>query len=318
MPQPIPIGPKTICCFPNQIFSNCTNSCLEKTCYNLVTYGTKPRPCYFLCLSNCICKEGLYKDGNNQCVTAKECYKQLKSMKEVKCDGRHMELEGCLYPPERRLCKRLLMENYSGPISKPAPSYYCAINQCNCKEGYYMHANGVCVRPHECKKKLKNRKKDKCPNPNEYRKKKFIKCHENTCIKRKRLCTKEDIKPVKYGCACKEGFCRDDCDHCVEERKFNADVPCLCSDPCNSSANETYTYFNECNGKKCPVAKWQKSKKVKCSKVNRYACDCKKGYARNENGQCVSLEDCPPKRKRPKKKAEKQPKSEPELVSNDE
>lgn len=69
-----------------------------------------------------------------------------------------------------------------------------------------------------------------------------------------------------------------------------------CSPPKGSirctNVNETLSFFNECNAKKCPKPRFLSPTEA-CPQGGSYGCDCKDGYARNPDGQCVLLEDCP-------------------------
>lgn len=296
---PIMISPPeqrdVICCGAHETYAECTNPCKENTCDQLKTDPKNKRICPMYCKypGKCVCKTGYYKNSQNQCVKASDCCKKMEPVEELECTGKHMEMIGCLHEEDRRTCEKLLKKKKCSQ-KKSIRSELCKINQCNCKKGYYMNDNSVCVKPCKCKKKSKPHSSDSCPGPNEVRVRKWRRIDERSCQNRlvkRHKCTEENRKVYKNVCECDKGYLRDACKRCVKSINCFIGTPCECTNPC-INANETWSYFNQCNSKKCPKPRWLSPTQA-CSEIGNYGCDCKNGYGRNPDGQCVLLEDCP-------------------------
>lgn len=289
---------KVVCCGAHQVFLSCTNPCMENTCANWEKDPKNKRSCPEYCKlpGKCVCKNGYYMNNANECVRSSKCRESPAPTEALDCNGKHMELVGCLYERDRRTCKKLLSRKKS---RKSKRKDLCKINQCNCKEGFYLSKYKVCVTASECKKNKKPRRSDGCPGPNEVRVKRWRRIDENSCYNRlvkRHKRNKKNKKIYKNICVCVVGYLRDLCGRCVEPSQCFSGAPCECSFPCGS--NETWAFHNECNAKRCPKPRYLSPTEA-CRKDGNYGCDCREGYARSPDGQCVLLEDCPKFPQRP-------------------
>ncbi|XP_035220009.1 zonadhesin-like [Stegodyphus dumicola] len=155
----------------------------------------------------------------------------------------------------------LTCSNYLEPI-------FCTklcIKGCFCKPGYIKGPGGKCILPEECPVGpcRENERPTQCVIP----------C--NTCAQRGKCyngyCNK--------GCDCKLGFYRNYTGHCIPGSQCDLQDPLPCPRnehfvPCVSLCNDCY-YRGNCEEIFCEPG-----------------CDCKPGYFRNENDECVPENRC--------------------------
>ncbi|KAM3962918.1 zonadhesin [Aphomia sociella] len=93
-----------------------------------------------------------------------------------------------------------------------------------------------------------------------------------------------DDKPCKQKCVCKEGFYRningecvtgEQCDMCPGEHEYYA---------CGVACDNVCSQLHEQNKTNCPIVN------IKCNEK----CYCEDGYARDDNGICIPIENCRP------------------------
>ncbi|XP_013177788.1 PREDICTED: chymotrypsin inhibitor-like [Papilio xuthus] len=62
------------CSKPNEIL-DCMSPCAEKTCQTRNTECTKES--FGICRVKCVCKNGFYRDTNDNCISVKDCDYQV-------------------------------------------------------------------------------------------------------------------------------------------------------------------------------------------------------------------------------------------------
>lgn len=271
-PQPpvITASPQPVCCLPNYKPALCYNSCSEKTCANLKRDESGPVFCTLECQisggpnGNCVCDGDMYRNDCNQCVPKDQCNATCTKPQPTFCTGDFETVYGCLDPLEARVCPGI---GCSSPrdvflkfVSQLNSTGLCVLNTCDCQNGYLRNECGKCVLPQECGLPCSD-----------------VECPQNeilisTPCKRKRRCHKK-----KY---CKNGK------RCKKSRRNGK--------KCRKSCK---------NGRKCKKS-CRRSKKCKKSKSGRRECRqpckrevrfknecvCKTGFARNNCGTCVPVE----------------------------
>ncbi|KAL6740030.1 hypothetical protein Aduo_013420 [Ancylostoma duodenale] len=293
-------------CQENEEFVECSRRC-ELNCNIPIWEG-----CEFSgpCVSRCECKEGYARNQEDKCVPEEECL-------SVPCDD----------PNEVR--KRQGLKDFCRPTceyrnlteSCDVPKYLSFV--CECKPGYILdEVFGKCVPIEECKTEVP------CNDPNEVRKLRGLDLFcRPTCDYRNSTELCDEPRYLRFACECKPGYVLDDIfGKCVptEECKI-ADLPIqtttqISENTETSGKTETHKrnempetsgmaktekpivpeesscqeneVFVECSRKcesRCHIPTWD------CCELSGPCyprCECKPGYARNQEDKCVPEEEC--------------------------
>lgn len=285
---------KIICCFKDYVLSTCYNECTENTCVNA---RSPPKRCPHVCKPNrCVCKQGLYRNECGECVEKDKCKKVCEPKPALLCTGENEMMVGCFDESKARVCpqKSCAYSNY-GFQGHSQPKNLCILNKCECMAGYLRNKCGKCVPERECNKKCSVKCEDPCSGPNEVRVKYYRESEARTC--------KNYLMPPKYKdrkervqyniCDCREGHRRDGCGRCVPKAQCYSQVPCKCTNPC-ADPNEEWQFGNDCLIRTCKNL-FELPLKL-CINTGYYSCDCSgtKDLWRNEDGECVPRDKCPP------------------------
>lgn len=284
-------NPPPVCCLARQVVSPCYKYCTENTCENLLN---PPQICNVTCeYNNCVCADGFYRNECNECVTADQCRHQCTFSKPLTCPGANEKVNGCFDPTEAKVCENVERSELRDIFfkSKGSQPGLCALNVCDCIDGYLRNRCGQCVKAVDCRKKCCARKNDPCSQPNEFRVTRHCKQwrSSNSCK------TSSRSRRSKGNCVCQCGFTRDHCGSCVEpfERAFKQS--CMCTNPCATvPANDVeWQCANKCNQRDCRTMYELKNKTCELDCV--YSCQCSVTKNLWYNGShCVGPEECPP------------------------
>jgi hypothetical protein len=143
--------------------------------------------------------------------------------------------------------------------------------RCVCATGYIRNDKGDCVKPETCPMK--------CTKANEV----YSRCDNNSCQK---SCATLDkyvaCRPIcTPGCVCATGYIRDYNGDCIKEK----DCPTKCK------VNEEYSL---CGANGCQNTCAKPTFSQVCEGPCTPGCICKQGYLRDDNGNCVLRNKCPP------------------------
>jgi len=141
---------------------------------------------------------------------------------------------------------------------------------------FVKDSNGNCVKLSDCPKPIptcgKNEKPSNCSR--------F--CFEKRCegfFKPQPVCKPGPCNTPT--CICKDGFYRDENDKCVTAAQCKADG---CKKP--------HTEYSECTGP-CDATCENPNLPLVCKMACGPGCKCKDGYVKDEDGDCVKLNNCP-------------------------
>ena len=123
-------------------------------------------------------------------------------------------------------------------------------------------------------------------------------CHDAACPIYKRCKAKNTIK-----CICRDGFSKDvfdrcdDIDECATEEGNECDENALCANELgsyNCTCNDGYYGTGkDCNPGDCDDAK-DCGQNEECVSPRGADCECKVGFERDENGDCIDIDECIP------------------------
>ncbi|KAL0832214.1 hypothetical protein ABMA28_001665 [Loxostege sticticalis] len=303
LPQDCPGPYIQIVCGPNEEETDQKRSCPPETC--------ESRGRLYKCAAEeptrgCKCKDGYYRNRNNECIPEDECPKSPNI--QIVCGPNEEETD------QKRSCPPETCES-RGRL------YKCAAEEptrgCKCKVGYYRNRNNECIPEDEC---------PKSPNiqilcgPNEEETDQKRSCPPETCESRGRLykCAAEE---PKKGCKCKDGYYRDRNNKCIPENKCpktsayassysrserssaSSRSHSSSSSSSSSSSKNTRPKDKGCNGdrnatyttctSRCPRSCGSPSDIVCAAVCGPPGCQCKPGYTLSPNGKCILPEDCP-------------------------
>jgi len=231
----------------NATFNQCGTAC-PPTCEN-----PTPGICTKQCVAECQCNKGYVLDeSTGTCVRKDQCGSKT-------CDDPNAVFMEC-----GTACP--------GTCDTPFPEICTdnCVSECQCKPGFVLNDQGICVNLRMCKIGRK------CEDPNAIFKQCGTACPP-TCEEPKTLkCTKNCVAE----CQCKDGYVLDSEGTCVLEEE----CPVECEDP--------NAVFMEC-GTACPGTCDNPNPKV-CTEQCVSECQCKEGFVLNESGLCVTKKECDP------------------------
>ncbi|KAL0840528.1 hypothetical protein ABMA28_015747 [Loxostege sticticalis] len=162
---------------------------------------------------------------------------------------------------------------------------------CRCMDGYFRNKNGRCVPWDQCPKKQPtcgpNEVYDECDAPCPGRS-----CDVDPRLVRCKAPPKPGDEECIKGCRCKDGFARNKKGQCIPREKCPPKQP-VCG------KNEVYDECDApCPGRTCdvdPALVLCKTAPKPGDKDCVEGCRCIDGYARDQNGNCIPRDQCPPK-----------------------
>ncbi|XP_047020461.1 zonadhesin-like isoform X3 [Helicoverpa zea] len=245
----------------------CVQSCPpEVNCGNRgLAVSCAPSPCDY----KCVCKPGLIKDYNDECILEEQCDK-LCSQNE--------EFSECV----QATCRHQNCTQKGMPLGCPGIVTGDCKPGCICKENYLRDESGSCVPEEECDEEEGPKT---CP-PNED----LVDCANALC--RSLNCDERGILPpcpsvskcIK-DCVCKYGYLRDENGVCVP--KEQCPVP-----TCPSNEQFSDCIQVPCRAQFCT----EKGGPVFCPSIPEGSCVegcvCKEGYLRDDDGNCVAESEC--------------------------
>ncbi|CAJ0588328.1 unnamed protein product [Cylicocyclus nassatus] len=185
-------------CGLNEIHTNCTAPCGETTC------DKEEKMCGASCgPPGCTCLPRYVRNNRNICVPRDECSSNstesnstaLPIVTDGESCGENEDYEECM-PRCQMTCRGHVQ------CTSAFTSTEC-VGGCVCKQGYRKDENGLCIKPRFCHRApgcLKNEVWSSCAT-----------C-EKTCNTQSRVCRK-----CYSGCACIDGFVRNEEDQCIPE-----------------------------------------------------------------------------------------------------
>ncbi|XP_063628961.1 zonadhesin-like [Cydia splendana] len=304
--------PQNLVCPPNEMVSECYNSCLMTCKTRLRSDG---RMCHLACIeTGCVCKEGYLRHDNGTCVPISQCSPPRCNDNETysKC--------GTACPPT--------CQNRGDNCTVCTKQ---CVEDCFCNKGLVRADDGSCIKPKDCPPRVcgSNEALDPCPptcpptdgcsniwskfnctnaikcckpqcrcNPGYLRKNTVCvpikqclnnvsECY-NSCLMTCKTRLRSDgrmchLACIETGCVCKEGYLRHDNGTCVPISQ--------CSPPrCND--NETYS---KCGTACPPTCQNRGDNCTVCTKQCVEDCFCNKGLVRADDGSCIKPKDCPPR-----------------------
>ncbi|XP_061377969.1 zonadhesin-like isoform X3 [Danaus plexippus] len=319
--------PPLIECGPNEIALSCVNGgCWKESCTFPQTICGKPAP--GSCKEGCRCKENYLRSNNGTCIPESDCPQtELCGPNEeygcdTSCNKQCIIIDGkCIPPKECKPCKFQCRckDGYTRNENGECISTTCGMNEvydecpplcppqrcdvddrlircaenpkpgdpkckpgCRCADNFYRNDKGICVTREECQLPKKcglNEEYSSCANGG---------CRRFTCAMNAILCVDLIEGGCEEGCICKESYTRADNGTCIPENQ----CPTVCGD------NEVYDVCpSPCPPKRCDVDE----RLIDCAPNPlpgdpncEPGCRCADNYYRNENGLCVTKEECPP------------------------
>ncbi|XP_039748870.1 zonadhesin-like isoform X3 [Pararge aegeria] len=257
-------------CVPRNQCLNCNGqnevkgcrSVSPQTCESIGKCPIKTR--LSVCIPECRCKEGYFRNKINQCISREDCLKCTGPNEYFSCGG------AC-----DNVCSTLAVQNQT---ICPIVNIVCN-KMCYCEKEYARDNNNTCVPISQCPKPVcgKNEIFDECPAT----------CPPETCVALKRAYKCE--APPKPG----DPECKPSC-RCSDNHYRNEKGVCVPRNQCLNCVGR-----NEVKGCKSvhPQTCESMGKKYPIDQITRISvcipeCRCKEGYLRNKNYQCVSKEDC--------------------------
>ncbi|XP_026327986.1 inducible metalloproteinase inhibitor protein-like, partial [Hyposmocoma kahamanoa] len=148
---------------------------------------------------------------------------------------------------------------------------------CRCKDGYVRNDKRECVLPEQCPTcNGRNEQYEPCPTT----------CPPQTCESLKKDSSYNcPLRPTvcKGQCVCKPGFYRNKLNDCISEENCRK-----CFGPneyfsCGGACDNVCATLDKQSQDNCPIIN------ITCNNM----CYCDKDYARDSNGTCIPIADCP-------------------------
>ncbi|CAH0627257.1 unnamed protein product [Chrysodeixis includens] len=249
---------------PNAI-AGCGNNC-GRLCSN---YNKEPVFCTEECrLNACDCREGfVYDESSNKCVRPYQC----------KCNKPNESWDPC--PPK---CPPQTCESINRTYKCPISPAVCE-GECRCDKGYFRNKIGECIKGEDCLK---------CTGPNEY-----FSCGgacDNVCATiNKQNQTNCPIVNIVCNpmCYCEEGYARDANNICIPIGKCPA--PQCKDDERYEECPDWLCTAQTCSQVGFPIACPAISGDTNVTCPGSPACICDYDKVRNDEGKCVSPDQCP-------------------------
>lgn len=253
------------------------------------------KPCKNSCIKDvCVCRDHLYRNECNECVTEDECGMKCKPSQPIQCNDENEILYSCFDPSLARVCPNV-------KCSKPRDLFFqswenknvakkCIVNVCDCANSYYRNKCGDCVSLRYCDEQCFG---IQCNGENEILKRNYRECEARTCsnLKNPIPCKGKAGKYRCSACDCAENYARNNYGRCIPVDQCEYNLPCVCSNPCASDPNKDWICLNDCNWRTCD--NYYSSKMCSGEDCN-YACHCSVVKDLWWNGtNCVKSSLCP-------------------------
>lgn len=260
-----PPGSDITCCYNHETVYNTFRGCQITDCAQWIAQQeTGPHACPLFIINAVYCAcNGTYLYNNcGECVDRSKCNETCKLQSKPKCNGPNEVFVDCLLPKEYNMCESL-KSPFAKFIRSNINSTDCIQKVCNCDDGFFREANGVCVP--ECESDVCEEKE--CPGPYE--------------------------ELVNSECRCIRGYTRNECFQCDLPAKAAGSGSCKCTPPCSDPNAERRCFNPDCQrtcenfiagmSDVCPTS----------SKLCSTGCDCAEYYYYNSTiGACVPSCEC--------------------------
>ncbi|XP_069357617.1 keratin-associated protein 10-3-like isoform X2 [Maniola hyperantus] len=222
-------------------------------------------PTIQVCRSGCRCIKGYSRDSYNRCVPTPPFDLLCRENEEPSTCRQSCPPQTCAWDPTKYACR-------PGPC-QPG---------CNCKKGYLRDVKGNCIPqekcpPIECTGKYEFL--NPCPSA----------CFGDACgelDEETATCNTLVAVECRPRCMCQKGYQRDGSGNCIPK----AECP-----PAHVECGENEE-FSTCR-QTCPpqTCDWDPTTTACKPGPCQPGCNCKEGYLRDVNGNCIPKEKCPPK-----------------------
>ncbi|XP_077288713.1 zonadhesin-like [Arctopsyche grandis] len=269
-----------VCNGLNEMYIDCVKDC-KRMCSDLHLTRDDQLPveisCSFEgCTPGCGCQPGFYRNDNNQCVTIETC----------NCPPNE-KINRCPHSCSIRTCEAIGKKT---PCLHENPFLFRCRPKCECEFNYRRDSNGVCIPvgkcpPLQCPRL--NEIYDPCPKP----------CLDESCetaTSFQSRCSPE-VKECEPRCICTPGYLR------------NKNGDCIPAQNCRSGCQHFYRHlisliehcddpnavFHPC-GNACPLTCSNMHQRHLCHKECQKGggCVCRPGFVENEQGKCVTPQNC--------------------------
>ncbi|XP_075970268.1 zonadhesin-like isoform X3 [Anticarsia gemmatalis] len=212
------------------------------------------------CNPKCQCKEGFGR-VNGVCTDFNECPDLCPENEQY-------------YFCTDALCRNQKCNQRGLPVGCPSVAY--CTKGCVCKDGFYRNRNGTCVAEDQCEP-------DYCPDNEVYSNCTEALCRAQNCTNRYDPVACPSVSSCTPGCVCEPGYYRNQYGICISNEMCDGDV---------CSYNEKYTNCTEavCEPQNCK----DRNAPPACPSVSSCSrgCVCQSGFYRNEEGFCVTDDEC--------------------------
>ncbi|XP_052739975.1 zonadhesin [Bicyclus anynana] len=249
-------------CGENEEAAHCKQLCPPDTC----SWDPTRMDCIQLlpCEAGCNCKKGYKRDDNGICIPEEKCPQFCKG-------DRNATYTDC--PSRCFTCNK----------ANAICTKECRPKGCQCKDGYVLNDDGICILPQDCPS-------IPCGRNETYAQCKFG-CPTNYCPRDDSIFQVACLPPwpCPGGCVCQPKYLRT---NDKEERCILAtDCPTVnCTrkneiwNRCPSACFSEYCGSEEVEPENCFTL---------VEHVCKPRCVCRKGYRRNSSYECIPKDDCP-------------------------
>ncbi|GFT53006.1 hypothetical protein NPIL_616831 [Nephila pilipes] len=242
---------------------------------------TKGKCAFLVCNKGCDCKKGFYRDDTGMCIPELQCPLIDTTPPPDVCDDDEQFYE-CI-PSCSRTCKAYTRK----------PKIFCnqlCVRGCFCKEGLYQNDDGVCVPPEQC---------PNAPPPTTFPSESPQQCgpneeYYNTCAPKCTGTCEAYNNPGIYhcplckpGCWCKEGMVKNSNGQCVFPNQCNTSP----TNPPPETCDEDEQYY-DCKPNCRNTCFSYNRTDIACPAVCESGCFCKEGLVEDEDGECISPNEC--------------------------
>ncbi|XP_041976212.1 zonadhesin-like isoform X2 [Aricia agestis] len=250
------------CNKPNEEWG-CQNACPPRVCESIGKNIKCPIVAQ-VCIPACNCKRGFFRNRSGDCVSKQQC------LEPPKCGKNEVYAKAVSCPPQTCLSRLALIN------CPPQNATSIAKYECRCKPGFLRNEIDECIPADKC---------SSCNGKNEIYAR-SVSCPPQTCISitARYICSEFKPPTTEFECRCRPGFFRNKINECISTEECGK-----CTGPneyysCGPACDNVCSELSIRNQTNCDIIN------IKCNGK----CYCIKGYARDANGICVPIKDCPP------------------------